>query len=306
MTKFLALCICILFITGSLFAGCGGANKPQTIPATTAPSSGSTPWLDISCTYDRDLFMSAFYTVPGTEQSVECSHLDDIRIRLDGEYIPVEEAVNQKRISPELIFAYARLDASEGNCQQEYLSYLGVAHFFYYYPEYAIDAVFDVKETPDGKQHLISGVHITHPQHVNTDLQSYFYPGENFLPLDTEDWGIIFEVISASPTGITLRCTQAGGQHIGQLKFTNFMLDLQTPKVDNLRTWCAENLTDLSIENDGVTDLVIDWQAAYGEIPSGEHRIRFTLTDIYDPDSVHPLMVNFKDHQDYFLTFTIP
>lgn len=319
--KSCVLIICALLSMCMILCGCEAQETAYTDAATNPEIVTPTDeiqsfrWFDLSVTplSKEDLpWKNQILTVPGTDRSLEISGFSAADIFVDGAYIPLEQAVESGKITPEQVASFVRLDAAEGNCREEYVTHLGLTRFYYYYPEYAVQIVCDVKVFPDGTERLINGVAIESLEMVNTDPLSYMYMDENGNRLDVEDWGIRFETDNVSATGMTIRCTQSGGQHAGQLVITTFMtfssqaggpVDL---KIASFQNWFAEHCATLAIENDGVTELVIDWGSLYGSLPSGEYRMLVTVTDVYDPEDIHPFMVNFRDNQDYTISFIVP
>ena len=139
----------------------------------------------------------------------------DVTIEVDGEILPLESALSQNVVNEEDIFYSARTDARHGICEKVYESVLGLAHFTYFYPEYTLRLIYDVYETPDGEQHLISDIGI-YPPGFKPDTYTTFY-SDGMVYYDFEDWGLDFKVKNATSTGITFATTQSTGQQNGQL-----------------------------------------------------------------------------------------
>ena len=293
---FVAICL--------LTASCGVESPATESTATTEQplADENKLWLDISAEYSTE-WRSKYATVPGSDRQLEYAGLEDPKIKIDGEYIPLAEAVETGLITPEEILMYARLDAAAGNCKEDYLSKRGLNRFYYRYKRYLVTAVHDVYETPDGKQHLISSVKICDPG-GETGL-SHAYYDENHKPLDLEDWGITFELVSCDANGVVLRFEQTGGQHIGELVLYMYMILSEADGVF-IDPIVEHNPYEvpvpyMTIANNAVTEYRLDWEQEYGSLPSGTYRILLTLEDRYDPEQVHPLMVNYRDMQDYWI-----
>ena len=63
----------------------------------------------------------------------------------------------------------------------------------------------------------------------------------------------------------------------------------------------------INIENEGRVSVLTSMDEHKGrEIPTGTYTIGIAIEDIYDRENVHPLMRNYRDWQNYYLTFTIP
>lgn len=246
--------------------------------------------------------------------------VSDVTIDVGSETLALENAIRDGKITTAEIFAFARIDAQNGVCRESFSSVHGLTHFLYVYPDFELDLAYDVLETPDGKQHLIEDVTISsvpNPSTIYRD-RSYFYVDEESKfgdLLDREDWGITFEIASVTPTQITLDYTQSGGQQIGELEvdFNYTVYSIANDQVTPLPSlqgsviYTQENLPSpiTTIKQNGTSQFTIDWTEKYGELESGEYRIRLTINDIFDESQVHPLMQDYYDRQGYWIEFTI-
>ena len=169
--------------------------------------------------------------------------------------------------------------------------------------------VYDVYKTPDKKEHLIINIGIyakgSSAYKVYVDEESkYAYR------LDREDWGLNFEIVSATPSGVTLNCTQVGGQQIGDLKLDYIILHKENGfgnyvTADSDQVWLNDG-EKVKIKMNGSSTLAIDLAETYGTLSSGKYLLTLHISDLYDKSEVHPLMENYYDSQDYMIEFTIP
>lgn len=232
-------------------------------------------------------------------------------IELEGVVWDLEEAIWDGAITVEEIFYYAALDAKNGFCTESYTSRNGLASFRYAYPELDVELVHDVYETPDGEQHRICDVKVLRS---GLELPMTRTDPQTWMPIDREDWGLSFQVEEATPTGLSLRCTQAGGQQLGTLVADCFRLYQRTsgqsewsvpPALDGSEAQVV-SLSQAQLPSDGTAILQLEWEEAYGALPSGEYRIALHLLDLYDKTQVPELMLNFYDRQTYYIEFAIP
>lgn len=240
-------------------------------------------------------------------ESITVNGFREVNWVSDDGVFPLDEAVSKGLITIEELVAYARIDARNGKCDEEYSSENGLSTFIYHYNNFDMKVVYDVYETPDKKQHLINSIGFyTNAQSVS----SYYVDDDTGIALDREDWGLTFEVISASPAGITLNCTQSGGQQIGELVTSYFVLYKEGGSdpvkiVDGVE---YVNLIDseFSIKKDAVSQIKLDWTDTYGLQTSGDYTLRIAIQDDFDQEDVHPLMKDFYTQQQYLIQFTIP
>lgn len=265
--------------------------------------------LHISLTVDNN---ADFTTVPKEElggnfdEDITYYDVTDVMIEIGGENRKLENAIRDGDISVEEIFAYARLDAKEGICTENFESKNGLTKFTYRYPDFDLRLIYDVYETPDGKMHLIQDMGI-----YKSDAVTYTrYNDDAGNRIDREDWGIAFEVIESTPTSIMLNCTQSGGQQIGDLVTEYFFLYFaeelaMVPTLDSVE-YQSQYQLPITIGNDTVSQITIDWEDTYGPLDSGSYSMQLNLMDIYEEADVHPLMKNYYDRQTYWIEFEIP
>ena len=117
-------------------------------------------------------------------------------------------------------------------------------------------------------------------------LSSYFPP--EFMIFD-EKWGVTLTAEDITPTGITITCTQSGGNPTGELQTGSWYI---------LETWTREygwKQMPYIIEGEiGWNDIAwmipiedsveweVNWEWLYGAIPSGKYRIGKSITDFRD------------------------
>ena len=240
-------------------------------------------------------------------QGLEYRHINSVTIKVDDTMIPLEDALRDNVVSETDILSYALQDAQHGICEMSYESYHGLNHFTFIYPECDVRIIYDVLETPSGGQHFISQLIF-----YDSDI-SLLSPSLNFYDEATgellvqEDWGLSFEVTQVENTGMTIQCKQSGGMQIGQLRATAYFLtgqDSILQRVDDTNGEMPH--LDILLDTDADTMLTFDWLDVYGALPRGEYKIGIAINDIYNKEDVHPLMQNFHDQQNYYISFTIP
>ena len=114
-------------------------------------------------------------------------------------------------------------------------------------------------------------------------LSSYFPP--EFMIFD-EKWGVTLTAEDITPTGITITCTQSGGNPTGELQTGSWYI---------LETWTREygwkqmpyiiegeiGWNDIAwmIPMEDSVEWEVNWEWLYGAIPSGKYRIGKSITD---------------------------
>lgn len=307
-SAFQKLILIILALVLVILVGFGGYVLGQGASSTHSESA-SDRHLRINATPDEDagdvVFTSSELGGNFTE-GLGYRSVTNVTIEINGETMKLEEALRDGAISQEEIFFYARLDAAEGICEENSVSTNGLTNFTYSYPEYDLRLIYDIYETPDGQQHLISnmGIYMT-----GTAPSAYrtFYDTETNTRYDAEDWGLGFKIEDVTSSGIKLSCTQTGGQQIGQLYVTYYLLRNDEGWVDRIdgNSGEAPDYDDCAINMDGTTEVVIDWGNYFGELPSGSYTLELYVKDIYDESQVHPLMMDYYDLQAYLVDFQI-
>ena len=284
--------ICIaLLCTLFLVTGCAGDKNYTTIstassttqaPTETEPASMGHLRLSVSFDEDAD-YVKFTYDELGGNFNDGLSYDYDIMgvtIEINGQSMPLEDALRDGFITEEEIFCNARLDAREGFCEETYESLNGLTNFTFAYPDYNLRLLYDIYESPNGEQRLISEM-VIYEKNVILLPCHLFVDEETGDIYDREDWGLNFEITEVSPTGMTIRCTHSGGQQIGQLEIVDYL------------------------KADDVTEFTFDWSEPYGQVSSGEYELVLWIKDIYDESQKHPLMRNFYDTQIYTVRFTV-
>ena len=198
-------------------------------------------------------------------ESLTYRNLENVSIEIDGSTIPLADAIKADLITPAEIFAYARIDAANAICQETFDSQHGLSSFVYAYPEFDLRLVYDIYETPDGIKHLINTISLYSPGTANEGYQSYYEKGtDKPLQIDREDWGLSCELVNVTPTGITLNCTQSGGQQIGQLYTQSYFIDTIGQESSEPDFQIVSIEIQEAIQMEGSTTLHLDWSEACG------------------------------------------
>lgn len=243
----------------------------------------------------------------GNYPAIQVWDLDEVTIELDGKVLPIEEALKSGAVSVEEMIAWARLDASRGICTEAASSQNGLTEFTYHYPEFSLHCVYDIYETPDGKQHLIRDAVL---YGAGSEPSFSYSWDESGAPIDYEDWGLRFEVQKAARTGLTIICTQSGGQQLGNLKLKMYLLnkvDAGTSEMTAVQPLDGKEIPDTAAEltMGGTTQILLDFTEVYGELPAGDYELDMQIIDQYDSTQKNTLMRKFHDQQWYRLEFTV-
>ena len=233
--------------------------------------------------------------------------LSEVSYTTSSQSIPLQDALQDGKVTVNMLIANARDDAEEKICRESTSTRNGLTCFSYIYPEYRMDVIYDIYQTPDGKEHMVKDINISATTHHVDSLT--IIDDATGQEIDREDWGLTFEVANATSKSVSLKCIQSGGIQIGDLQirrydiqnaqdgsFPEFLPEVDLVGEDNLAT----------IKSDSESNITIDWAGLYGELSPGDYIIRLLISDIYDPSQVHPLMRNFYDRQAYQIPFTIP
>lgn len=311
------LCICmtlLLFLSGCLGGYLIGKNASPTVSPSTDAATLSEPTKQaLNLTIQPN--SNSFFDIPTEEtggnfsECVQYRGVESVSIEIDGQVFSLEDALYECLVTEEEIFYLARTDARNGFCEEVQESKNGLAHFTFCYPEYNLRIIYDIYETPDGQQHLISDLCIYIPERDNVKyiLGAYtdFIDKKTGYRLDREDWGIDLDIMEVSNTGLTLTCDQSGGQQFGQLSISCFELvnaEGFVPKING-----SNESTDYKqpLLMQGETEFTIDWSANFGELPMGQYQLLLYIEDIYNESEIHPLSRNYHDIQAYTVEFSI-
>lgn len=315
---FLIVIIAFIFGLGGFFLGKNSrTSAPETdvteeTPSTEESSTAaeSPTWnLLLHATVDKEYGMTSIpVEQPGWNHSkITYLGVSNVTIDIDGMPVKLEDAIGEGYVSFDQILSYARLDASMGFCKEISESENGLAKFTYRYPEFDLMYIYDIFEAPSGKQHLISEFGIC----ASGRSPSFLYmDDETGKPIDYENWGLTFEVSEKSPTNIQIKCTQSGGQQVGNLIVNYYNLykknadaeEFMNPLVDD-----SQGLSHLgnAINMENTTDIFIDFSHLYGELSAGGYVLYLAIEDQYSKEDLHPLMRNFHDEQFFGIGFTI-
>lgn len=302
------LCLCLALGLTSALGYVLGSGQPQPEPAPVeAPTEPAGPALRLRITEDpeADMTILSDESTEGTFARICLApEISQVDIEVDGEVLPLEEALTTGRITKAEIACYARRDAENGYCTQSHKTKRGLTHFFYLYPDFHLRVVYDVYVTPDGGEDLINDL-VIYPAREDAKFSVYteFYDPETGRT-DWEDWGLTFTAVEATATTVTVHCQQTGGQQIGQLSVDWFYLISPDVAIPDTGYTAERGQSPLCMG--GETTFTLDWTEAYGELPPGKYRVTLNIRDHFDESQVHPLMQDFHDLQFYDVEFTIP
>lgn len=238
----------------------------------------------------------------GSDCRTELHYVDvcDVRVEVDGTVYYLEDAMREERISLEQIYAYSRIDARLGFCETFTKVRNGLTFLVFRYPEYELRFTYDYDSLPDGEHRLVNELYISKNRY---DVNS----GDNRVV--QEDWGVTFEVREVNSSSITLRCTQSGGQQLGELVIDLFFIDSAREEASLPR---LDGDTDIDsyqprtiISRDTVSEITLDWTDIYGELSPGDYLLSLRVTDAYDPADTHPVMSKFESRQSYTIPFAV-
>ena len=241
----------------------------------------------------------------GNYASVTLYNLADVTIDLGGETVALRDALEKNRISGDELVALARLDAAQGVCNETAKSKNGLTEFTYHYPEFSLHCVYDIYETPDGKQHLIKDLSLYGAK--NTPEYSYAFDKDG-QPIDYEDWGLEFRISEVNSKGMRLTCSQSGGQQLGTLSLELALLSKadtdQYEPIDPIIPK-GETAAASEINMGGITEISFDFEKTYGVLPAGDYALDFQIADRYEKNALSTLTRKYHDTQWYSITFTI-
>lgn len=301
MRKIFAMMLLCAALMGVLFPG-----------ARAEGSEGDQRHLRISATVNADAGFTSIPLEQGNYKELSLLNLENVTIDLDGAALTLEDALREGRVTPEQLVAWARLDASEGLCSEVAKSKNGLTEFTYRYPKfgYTLRSVYDLFEAPNGRQYLIADVTI----YAASTEPRYSLPvdEQTGCTIDFEDWGLDFEISEVDCTGLTIACTQSGGQQLGTLEVQTQWLERKNPDTlawENVEeaqtgtTWTPPANGPLTMG--GTSSLFFDFAEPFGSLPAGDYRLTVEIADHYNEAEVHPLMHNYRDVQWYTIEFTI-
>lgn len=301
MRKIFAMMLLCAALMGVLFPG-----------ARAEGSEADQRHLRISATVNADAGFTNIPLEQGNYKELSLLNLENVTINLDGAALTLEDALREGRVTPEQLVAWARMDASEGLCSEVAKSKNGLTEFTYRYPKfgYTLRSIYDLFQAPNGRQYLIADVTI----YAASTEPRYSLPvdEQTGCTIDFEDWGLDFEISQVDRTGLTIACTQSGGQQLGTLEVQTQRLERKNPDTlawENVEetqtdtTWAPPANGPLTMG--GTSSLFFDFAEPFGSLPAGEYRLTVEIADHYDASEVHPLMRNYRDTQWYQIEFSI-
>lgn len=299
--------IAVTLVSLLLLTGCGSQAQSATAPAAVQEETASAPVQEGQrlhlAVVPEEGSLESFPMPQSTEKTygeITYVGVKDVRLQLSGGEKALAQALSDGDISLGEISAYAQLDARNGICQEEYTSKNGLAQYCYTYPEYRLYLVHDIYELPNGTAIPVQELRICDPSEEEGVTSVYTDEAGNIL--DMEDWGLTWTVAEVTPTSAKLRCTQQGGQQLGQLVVTTCMVSRQDgsegPQLFGV---------DIPLTMGGDCEITLDWAEELGALAPGQYTLRLGVEDRYDPDGVHPLLLhhNYKDIQGYPLDVTV-
>ena len=303
--------ISALFLSVLLFAGCSAAPNqvPSTQPGTTLtiestqPESPS-PLFQLQFTVSEK---SEIYKAAGTDgefnQGVLCTVFTDVAILLDGQWVPLKQALHDG-LTVNWVGYALRSDSEAGFCTRYAESIGGVTNVYDVYPDYRVRFIDDILECIDGSQQEISSLLIYDGSCEYPPSSDLF--DENMQPLNLPDQGLTWEVVDVTPSNVTLSAVQSGGFLRGQLQYVGFLIlnsDGIAPEVLDQR---ATGSQPTWLETNGSTRVELDFTDEFGELPSGSYTLLLEAEDVYDKTQVYPLLNGLRTVQFYEVPIEIP
>ena len=162
-------------------------------------------------------------------------------------------------------------------------------------------------EVGDHIRVVFSGVMETDPPRLQTvfsiwkvDENGEVLSGASFpqpIELEKPDWGITLTAKNVTSKGMTLVCSQSGGEITGELECgSNYSLLVNTNGVWNAVPYLVDEVAWTAeayyLPLDGSIEFELKWERLYGELPAGTYRIvkgfmDFRGTGDYDSATFH-------------------
>ena len=304
-------CIIVLIVSLSVFCGVILGCNLNLFEYSVPENKDMEPNLCINVAIDSNEGLSEISLTELGENYDKITYLgiSGAMIDIDGTILNLEDAILDEYISIDEIISCARLDAQSGFCEEIAESENGLTKFTYRYPDFDLMCIYDLYETPDGEQHLISEFGICEPKRTPSFLYMDDATGK---PIDYEDWGLNFSVVETRPNSITMECIQSGGQQMGELLLRSYILYKKNPDGESedyieplIDEFMGESDPNITIRKESTTEISIDFSHLYGELPTGNYVIYLIINDQYSDDALHPLMRNYYDEQFFGVTFSI-
>lgn len=238
---------------------------------------------------------------------LEYLYLSDVNIQINGQAKPLESAIQEGSVTAEEIFAYARLDARNGICEETSDTRNGLTSFIYHYPEFNIKLTYDIYQTPNNGDHLINSILLSDPEFDVSVYTDYIDPNSSLgYKLDREDWGLTMEITDTTAASISVAYTQSGGQQFGNLRLYSYVIMNKQGDILVYHSYSnAENEDYIAIHRDTSSGFTLDWEEGYGSLPAGDYIARILVEDEYDESDIHPFTLKYHDHQPYILYFSV-
>lgn len=244
--------------------------------------------------------------------SINFSAYLNVLIDINGESMPIREAILDKHITVEEFIAGIRTDARNGFCVESYESELGLTYFLYTYSNFEVAIFDDVWEAPNGESFLVRDIYIDKKDGFISEAIGRYYTNDEGQEINykREDWGLSFEVIDATPSNVRIKATQTDGQQFGQLQIRGRVIISSSNSIPgtafNTQPYISVSPAEGSFTMEGISEFTFDWSEDIGELPSGTYSIAFMVEDIYDTEALHPFTKNYTDLQFYYFEFEIP
>lgn len=113
---------------------------------------------------------------------------------------------------------------------------------------------------------------------------------------DESEWGIELQVTNISSEGLTMECTQSGGNPSGELQTGSYyVVEKKTDGGWEELSYLPENVGWTSeawmIPKNDTVAWEVDWEWLYGELPAGDYRIGKEIMDFRGPGDYDKQMV---------------
>ena len=140
-----------------------------------------------------------------------------------------------------------------------------------------------LEKDPPGFQQIISVFKLKEDGVVleNTDEERVTVPAvedEGF-----PNWGLTLSVKNVTESGLTLVCTQSGGELTGELQTgSDYKLIVLKEAWEDVPTIIEDygwNMIAYMVAKNDVTEFEVNWEWLYGKLPSGTYRIIKGFTD---------------------------
>lgn len=230
-------------------------------------------------------------------------HIQNVTLEIDGQAVLMEKAVADGMIDSATLFYGARQDLKNGYCTMTSVSRNGLSVFVFQYPELDLCMRYDVYETPDGKNPVIDEFNLTAPGEDHNNIRTTYRDPETGERLEKEDWGLTFEVLKTSPTGMVLNIIQEGKvQQFGNLSTRDYAI-LEGTYVSDAYPWMK-----VDIPEGETTTVTIDWTDYFGKLQPGDYTLQLNINDdTYKKMSklIHPFTLDYTVWQEYYIPFTV-